>query len=130
MDMRQSMTLITEAFSVTPADESLPNGFSQEGSGLIEFACGTGRGVISANFEDRHCAIYEYNSKVRPGGGRKTLQWLHQWFDEIDVIDPGEMDSSLGFWLKMRDERLVNRLFDEDQQEIHGNGQDDEDDGL
>lgn len=97
-------------------DASSPAGFEDEGSGLLRFSCPTGKGVISANFEDRVCAIYEFASKGRGQGfGRRTLQWLRQHFDVIDAVDPGEEGTeSRLFWEKMQAEGLVRNLLDED----------------
>lgn len=93
----------------------LPEGFSDDG-GMLRFQCPTGSGLVSGDFSKRQCFIYEFSADgVRQGNGRRTLIWLRQFFKRIAVVDPGdEGDDSRLFWEKMRDEKLVTALYDED----------------
>lgn len=98
----------------------VPVGFVTDDGSWFEFACEYGSGSVTADFEARVCSIYEFQSNGKaPGNGRRTLQWLRQHFDRINVIDPGEdEDGSLGFWRKMRKEKLVNGIYDENDRPI------------
>lgn len=64
-----------------------------------------------ASFTERSCRIDSFSSK-RPGGGRAGLVELRQYFDHITVNDPGSEEDSLGFWIKMQEEGLVQELTD------------------
>jgi hypothetical protein len=96
----------------------MPPGFDFENSGLVTFSCEAGHGVIEPDFGRRQCVIYEFSSKTheRGGGGRRTLQWLSDFFDRVNVLDPGEEgEDAWLFWSKMLEEGLVAAIYDEDQ---------------
>lgn len=117
-DMRRLLSIMESA--------DLPPGFERErGGDLLRFVCSTGSGVVSADFTNRVCTIYEFQSDgpQRSGYGRRTLEWMKQHFHHIDVVDPGDegTDSRL-FWEKMKQEGLVNTLYDDEMRPLRLKG--------
>lgn len=99
---------------------SIPDGFSEirgeEGTGIYRFVVpGIGSGDLWTDWQGT-ATIYGFQSEESGKGlGRKTLQWLRQFFQDITVMDPGHQGSdSWEFWVKMVQEGLVQRLTDED----------------
>lgn len=113
-EMRRWMTVVES--------EKLPPGFADEGNGYFAFRCETGRGGITADFDRRACTIYEFSASdggARRGNGRRTVQWLRRFFDEIDVVDPGdEGTESRLFWEAMQAAGLVSTLYDDEMRPL------------
>lgn len=110
---------VTEA-----SEEQLPDGFKPDGT-EYRFTCPYGSGVVGGSFDARYCWIYEFQSDgSRSGNGRKTVQWLRQFFDKIGVDDPGIPGMvSFVFWRKMADEGLVQTMISRNGDIVFDNGQ-------
>jgi hypothetical protein len=86
-----------------------------EDDSWANFTTATGLGAISLNIKNRSCMIHEFSriGPERSGYGRTTLQLLRQYFDQIDVNDPGEPNEvAWKFWFQMQREGFVNDIYD------------------
>ena len=74
------------------------------------------------NLKSKHVSIYSWWSKNKEKGGtRKSLKNLKDLFDgKIDVIDIGIKgeNASYNYWVKMKQEGLVDHIFDDEGKEV------------